>query len=187
MMASATVLFSTVVSILSDFSQMQRRTVFKLQQTQQQTLHYKKTDWREGQNLRSLDSPALSFHPFLHPLSSFLHISIYWLSLSSEVVSRKQRQQQHRWDVFICACQTAVHGMWVWQLGHFQTNRGYSARLVLKKTRVCAWEGEMITSCTQNMPSCFFLMHAFNKHTLSHYVIHFPMLGLKPSLSFVSV
>lgn len=112
---------------------VQQRTIVKLQQKRQQSLRYNKTDWHEGQNLSSLDSLALTVYPSLLPLLSFIPISFHWLSLSFEAVSRKQKLHQHRWDVFICACQTAGHGMWVWQVGHFQTNRGYSARLALKK------------------------------------------------------
>lgn len=148
---------------------LQQRTVLKLQQNQQQSLWYKDW-WTEG--TKPEISGLFGFNCLSFPPSSLLcslSIFLYWLSLSFKAVSRKQKQHKRRWDVFICACQTAVHTLWVWQVGHFQTNRGYSARLSLNKTSECWWEKEIITIYTQNNRllllaftyhcSCLFLMH----------------------------
>lgn len=68
---------------------------------------------------REVRKPEISETPSPpSPLFSFLSSPFphVWLSLSFETVSRKLLQ--HRWDGFICVCQTAEHGIWVWQVGH---------------------------------------------------------------------
>lgn len=74
---------------------------------------------------------------FISPCPPFQHFLKKILYFSSEVVSRKRMQLHRRWDVFICAYQTAVHVVQLWQVGHFWTNRAYSVKLALKTTSLC--------------------------------------------------